>query len=654
MNPNQNETLWKIASLQEQVDKLSQGFGESNRVIKNLLTSQLTAPAYPSSNLLYNGELGHSINSWIDTSYVTNNRAYCCIVWYSNDAPTTGQTLVETYDPFSANTSLKSPANTLYDANYSDWDSQNGIARLNGLKTLDTPLPTNFIDATTPLARASLIAAKRNQYIEIPDDCLMYAGIWDNTSGQRDFIFGTFGFTAELVGTPASTIEKRYKIVFISDRGFTYVSPEITISNAPADGNFTTTAYVQMSWKQQPGQLEVQIYEYVPSSSAYRLLEVVSAGTSYIHLGNILKTVGGYPTGTSSDGRAIYYTKEGEMPNLATDGISAAWDTLNFPMGVPADYDKGNTTDKQWLRIGLSKACNLFVEGITTNGTTTITAPANVFESAYASLLVGLTVEVYDSTDVLLTTTTVSSRTSDTQIVLAASIATGTNRKIRIVGGGFHGILVDKIHLGYHQNTAYAPNPNDARYLQGIAMPASSSQGGVGSGGSDGGLYNCVVGDTLIKTALGERREIQYQKEGASWDSAEFKPNVLIKLRRGFAPVREVISANGLYLKCTDTERFVTNVSDHSGTPLHRLRVGDSILTEIDGKIEKTTIKYISPLLPQEVVYTPSLSHNRLFIAGKKRYKMWEIFLSFFGRKKEKGGFVLHNRKLDEELYSFY
>jgi hypothetical protein len=661
-DPNYNYLLNNFAALKEDFDKLSLQQLESDRIIKNVLNTQLIQLPYPSSNIIENGELYHSVRSWFDTTAGgPDDKDSEAANWFSHPISATSLDSTDARSaPYaSVNNALKSEQNSGYHVERTHWNRANGWAELNGTWTLDTIIPVNYFEPSTPLAWCGLRIAKRNQYIEITDTCLMFAGLWDNTSGQRKFIVGSLGFSATLNAVAASTVERRYKIAFISDRGFTLVSPEITIANAPADGYFSSTANITLSWKQQAGQLQVDIYEYIPSLSEYRLIKQVSAATSYIHDGTYLDVVGSYPSGTSSEGTSIYYTKTGELAGIATDGVSATWDTLNFEILVASDYDKSNTTDRQWLRIGVTEACNLFITGVTSAGTTTLTMPEAIFVDEYPSTAgaqwVGLTVEVYDEDDVLLQTSTISSVTDDSHIVLAHSIATGTNRKIRVVAGGNHGILVDKIHLGFHKNVAYAPNANDVRTLQPVSAPTSSSQGGVGGGGVGGGIYNCVVGSTPIKQGNGDWKIIKTAKEGDHWASAEFHPNLLLKLRRGFDYVREVIAENGCYVRCTDSERFVVDRNDTNGTPLSRLRIGDSVLTEIDGKIESSKIIYISERLDKEFVYTPTLSNNRLFVGGEVFPTLWQRITKLFKRKQKKGGFVLHNLKyLDDEFASTY
>jgi len=752
LTPDVKGLIYQVTALSKSIQGpggINEQLAAQNQSIQSLLTTRAATPAAPVSNLLWNGELGHSRYTWNETSGTpSGDRNEEAAWWFSHNQPAVAASFLDanvntstdtititahgfttglvvdlyqsgggalptglsaatayyvikvdanniklattaanafagtpvvditsaaaggthyvqpwlfqyTYSSVSGR-ELKSYSHTTYDGRYSRWDPVNGWAELTGTTTVDSLLPTNFIDASTPLARIGLIAAKRNEFIEIPSDCRFAAGIWDNTSAQRKFLAGTFAFTAVLSGTAGATTRK-YKALITSDRGYSLLSDEVTISNAPADGAFSSTSNIVMSWPQQAGQLQVEIYELV--GGQYRLIAQVSGATSYIHLGSYLSIEGGYPTASGSELSATFYTRTGEAAALATNGVSATWDTVTFPTAVPSNYNKGNTTDRQWLRVWLSVAPNLYITGCS-NTLTTFTIPTGAINSAAlasggygtgtTSLYAGLTVQIYDSAGTLLTTTTVYSVTSDTEIILNAAPSNGTGRILRIVGGGFHGVLIDKIHLGYQLNTSYAPNPLDIRTLQPRALPASSTQGGVGTGGGTGGGVNCVAAGTPIKLDIGIWKPIQTTRPGQKWSAAGLQPNTLIKLREAMSSVRRVRSANGCEVICTDTEKFVTDRDDHKGTALYLLRVGDPVLTEIDDRIEVSRISEISPILGQMHVYTPTLSDNNLFIAGAWKPGFWQRLRSLFTRRKTLGGFVLHNQKLDPDDPYYY
>jgi len=726
------------------IAQLQHDFNNLSDVVNGILLYQANAYSVPVGNLLFNGEMGHSVNSWYDAAYVVNDTARECAFFYSHNKPAeamtfgtadvstnvltltghgfttgctvdlingggglpTGLAVSTTYFVIyltantislattignaqtgtataitastggngntiqqqlistdartsSTNNELKTIAHTTYNPRYSRWDSSNGQGNLTGTMSIDVLMPQNNVDATTALARVSLIAARLNEYIEIPETASMAAGIWDNTSGQRKFLEGNIGFDAELVGATGA-VERRFKILLTSDRGFSLLSSEITIANSPT--TLSATNYIAMSWYQQAGQLQVDIYErYDPSGiNEYRLVSQVSSATSYIYEGGYLSVVAGYPTATGDTRSATYFTSTTppDMSDLAINAVAPAWDTVNFPIEVPNNYNKALTTNREWVRIWMTVAANIWItSGVTTDGTDTITIPAGIINTAAfasggygtgsSSLYYLLGAEVYDSDDVLLLSTVIADPVSDTSLVLNGAVAAGTDRKLRIVAGGFQGILIDKVHLGYQQNTSYAPNAMDNRTLQPVAAPDGSSQGGTGSGGSGGGINPCVIGSTPIEMSDGEYRRIDACKQLDMWASDGLQPNVLLKLKRSLAKVqvRRVRSANGCEVICTDGESFVTDPSNiGKGTFLSHLRVGDSVLTKIDGRIEQSTISEISSHLGQEWVYTPSLSNTHIFFGGyASKATGFEKVKNMFRSGKRQ--FVLHNAK---------
>lgn len=746
LTPEVRKLQHEMSGMYGGMDDLREQQERNSQSIQSLLNSRANIPASPVSNLLWNGELGHSVHTWNDAttgdmSPASENEEAAW--WFSHNAPapsktftdadvgvvsdtlqfstphtfttgcavdltTTGvlptglaagtayfvryngttsiqlastlanafsgplvditgasgggthtiqQKLISTTAPTSTtNNELKSSTHATYDARYSRWDPVNGWAELAGTMSVDALMPANLVDATTPLARIGLIAARKNKYIELPEDCLFAAGIWDNTSGQRKFLTSDVGFTAELAGA-AGTTERRFRMLITSDRGYSILSNEVTIANAPSDAQFSSTRNIIMSWPQQAGQLQVDIYEYLPATAAYRLLTQVSAATSYIHQGSFLSTEAGYPTSTDTNElNATYFTRTGEVADLAINGVSARWDTVIFPIAVPSDYNKGNTTDRQWVRIWLTKAPNLFIEGCTTDGSGNITAPVAVFEAEYDGLYDAETfyARIYDENGTEIMNSPVHERISGTVIRLEEGVPAGSNRQLRIIGGGLHGVIIDKIHLGYQTNTSYTHNPLDVRTLQPRAAPTSSTQGGPGVGdgggpsdGDDGGGIRCIAGDMPVKMHLGNWKRIKTTQPGQRWAAAGLVPNILIKLKEGVGNVRWVRAANGIELVCTDTERFIVDSLDSKGTPLYQLRVGDPVLTEIDNRIEKSPIAEISAYLGQEMVYTPTLDNNHLFIAGEWKQSVWRRVMSrVLRRKRVMGGFVLHNWKI--------
>lgn len=315
------------------------------------------APQVAAVNQLRNGDLSHSVRTW--NSGAAGDQDLECAHFFTNDAPSTGQQLFETTAATSStNQTLKSSTHSTYNSAYCDWDRTNGIGRLEGTKTLDAPLPSNTARPNTGLMCVGLRAARRNSSIALASSCRIYAGIWDNTAGQRDWLKANsaFALTATPRGTPGASVERRYKVLLYTDRGYTYLSSEATVASAPADGSYSSTVDVYLTWRAIPGILEAHVYMFVPSTGTYRLLEKTS-GSSYADNGTFQNvTVTAYPTATDDRAKAYVATETDALTDLAVDGVDSEWDTIFLNIPIPYNYNVGVTTDKQWLRIGLSVA----------------------------------------------------------------------------------------------------------------------------------------------------------------------------------------------------------------------------------------------------------------------------------------------------------
>ncbi len=770
--PNIRRLELQVADIFDSLNRAGGVYATINaqgQTIYSLLNTRVNTPASPVANLLWNGEIGHSVYTWHDTLTTTpprpanGNREAAW--WYSHQTPASAQSfavgdigtnvvtipghgfttacavdwlaattkptnisllttyfiividpntvslattmanafagtavaftsagaagtqtiqpiLVATYTSTTAGTDLnqelKTTAQTAsYFPQFARWDSTNGWAEMTGTTTVDQPLPMNFVDATVNLARVSLIAARKNSFIEIPDEAKMAVGIFDNTSGERQFLQGSIGLQASFNGIPDPAGDRRdFRVLLTSDRGYQLLSEIVSVYNTPA--TLDATHNITLAWAQQAGQLQVDIIEYDPSGTPeYRLIAQVSAATSFIYQGAYLRLLpDGWPSATGTVLDATYFTQTADMADLATNGVSGFWDTVNFPIEVPNNYDKGVTTDRQWLRVWMTQAPNLFITDAVTDGTGLVAIPDGAVNTAdfasggycgtgvgpwtipYSSgaatesLYVDLVVQVYDVDDALLATTSIDTVTSNTSITLAANVAAGASRKIRIVGAGFHGILIDKVHLGFQQNTSYAPNALDVRSLQPLAAPSSSTQGGVGGGGSGGGIIRCVAKGTPIKMHVGIWKPVETTRVGQLWAAAGLQPNTLIKIKPSYALVRKVTAENGVWIYCTDTEKFMVDGLDTDGTKLMALRVGDTVVTEIDGAIEITRIAEISAHVGRMEVYSPTVSHSKLFVAGQIERTWWQVVRDrLLARwiKPRVGGFVLHNKEQDPD-----
>jgi hypothetical protein len=722
------------------LDNTVNGIAESMKVIQD---TQTETPSAPVANLLWDGEIGHSVNSWHDTSYVVNDTARENSWGFSHNKPaapetfvdadvntgadrvnipghtfTTGQTvdllntggalpaglatgtiyylnvsgddigfagtianaeagtlvnitaaagggthtIQERFITTDARTSatnnkLKAPSHSTYNLRFTDWDSATGEARLTGTKTFDTMLPSNFIDATLGNVYLSFILARRNQYIDIPSTARLFAGIWDSTDGQRDWLTGTIGLAGVAEINGASTIERRYRIFVQTDRGYSILSPEVTVLNAPDDGQYDGDNFVTLTWRATFGYLYTEIWMFTPSTGVYRRLNQSSSGNfTYIDNGAFENTDTGYPTATSTERKAVFFTPTGNISSINVDG--SPWDTMFAPIGIPNNYDKSLTTDRQILRIGLTEAPDLLIPGITTDGTATIIHAEDVFEAEYDTIFDSgtLACEVYDEDEVLIDTAVVLSRTDQKTLVLDKIFASGADRIIRIIGAGFHGLLIDKIHLGFQRNVSYAPNALDARVLQPVAAPSGSTQGGPGTGGTGGGGTVCVELDTPIQLA---NSEFEYEAETIATILREFRknirrylkgenidPNLVCGMQTGIAPTRLVRTRNGFWKRCTNTHTFRLHMWDQTGTPLFKLRVGDRVATSIDGRDELSELVEIGELGRPVSVAGPKLLRGHYYVAGSWRPTWWQkILIALKLRKPSTGGIYAHNEK---------
>lgn len=361
--------LLEVGTVKKTTAENTRGIRNLGSTINVLQSASNNLPPAPAANMLWNGDLGHSVNSWNDTSYVTTDKSKECAWYFSHHKPftpiafttiTTNNELplvahgIETGTAVALKTTTTLPSggasppvaaatyyayastvnvvklattqalalagtpdvtfnagtgagthgiepvliatdartsalnqtikrtegtHSTYDKRYSRWDATRGIAQFNNTRTIDTPVPSNFLEPGQT-ARLGVRIARRTQYVEIPDACLMYAGIVDNTPGQRDFISGATGFAAAAVIAGASTVSRDYRMYVQTDRGYSILSPVITVANAPDDGQYNGTNFVAMEWHAVAGYLNIEIWEYTPSTGVYRLLQEISSGTS--------------------------------------------------------------------------------------------------------------------------------------------------------------------------------------------------------------------------------------------------------------------------------------------------------------------------------------------------------------------------------------
>jgi hypothetical protein len=655
-----------VRELMLRVNELSGAAGVSP-VAETDFTPVAETPAPSAANQLRNGDLSHSVRTW--NNGAAGNQDFECAHFFTHDAPAAAQQLdestgfadlnVDADANAATNKTLKSSAHASYNAAYCDWDRATGQGRLQGTKTLDAPLPSNTAVAARTMCLA-LILALKDAYIVIPSGFRLFAGLWDNTAGQRDWLPATTAFTltGAVRGTPGATTERRYKVFLYTDRGYTFLSNELTILAAPTDPSFSSTVDVYLSWDLIPGVLEAHVYRFNAVAATYDLLEKTSANT-YADNGSKLQAgVAGYPAATDTFPKAYVATELGELDSLAVDGVAAAWDSLFLNIPVPRLYNQSLTTDKQWLRIGANMALDRRVtDAVVNNGSTNIDSATAVF----TALDTGRSVTLTDASSNTHTTTITFVDADSVTMAAAWPHANATGVTLYITGGGDHGLLVDLIHLSYVAGAAYAPYPEDLnRALQPAASPNGSTQGGTvgggGSGGSGEGGITCVEESEPVLVFEGERvRAVPFRdvRVGQSVFTGELRRSRVQKVVRGEDELVRLETENGLRLDCSPSHRVITTRSDTAGRSVERLKAGDPVMTVKEGRVEQTRVRSVRALGRRGRVGTFGLAPGHVYAAGRlKRGRISQIcdipillYRLLLGRPVRPAGVLSHNVK---------
>lgn len=611
-------------------------------------TAPQTAP-----NDLRNGDHSHSVNTWFDSSVTADDKSKECAHWFSNPAPVAAQVLSATdARTSSTNKTLKEGSHSTYDANYADWGRTQGIARLQSTTSLDTPYPNNHAVQPGRTKYIDLIIALRNGTIVSPPGNHLYAGIWDSTTTQRDWVKAAtdFTLTGDVVGSPSGTTERRYKVFLYTDRGYTLISNEVTLVGAPDNASFSSSVFVELGWDFVPGILSADVYRYDVVAATYRLLTRITSGTTSFGDNNSYRpeTISGYPSATDTKPKAYVATRDGELDSVAVDGVDAAWDGAFLNIPVPSGYDQGNTTDPLWLRLGLTIALDRrMTDAVVNNGSTNVASATAVF----TSLDTGRSATLTDGVNTHSITLTYVNAGNATMSA-AWPYANAANVTLYITGGGDHGLLVDLVHSSYIPRAVYSPNSEDIdpNKLQPAARPNGSSQGGVGPGGGgsgegDGGL-RCVALETPIAVLDGNRAKAKRFLDIEPGDhlfSCNLPPNRVLKALRDYAERLWLLQTeNGCELLCSPSHRVICGSSDERGRAVHHLREGDTVLTLVGGRVESSRVSDVRELDYGGGVGTFTLSPGHIYVAGKRRvpwYAPWRSGVA---------GVLSHNVKREE------
>lgn len=619
-------------------------------------------------NQIRNGEGSHSNNTWYEAvAAPTADKGKECALWFSNDAPTPGQVLgFTTGITSSANETLKSfqsdgGVHSTYDPAYSDWDRDKGVMRLTGTKSLDQPLSDNrVVTPNRPVQYIGALIARLNDTIVFPPDCHVYGGIQDNTTG--DWISGTaFALTGAIRGTPATTTERRYKVLAFTDRGFTYLSTEVTLVGAPSDAAFATSD-VLLSWEVVPGILRYSVYRHDITAAKYRLLRTDVIGGSYVDNGALVDDdVGGYPSSTDTILKAYTATREGDLDNIPVDGLP--WAPLFLSPAIPSDYDQSTTTAEQVVRLGLTKALDRqMIDAASTATSTTIQSATGNF----TALDTGRIATLYAADGVTVKHGPEAITFVDaTHVTFATAVATtNADAVLYIEEGGDHGLLIDAIHMSYVPGAAFALSPEDDRLTKGgqnpIAAPSGSSQGGAGGGGGiepgDGGI-GCIALDCPVGVMVGHKLETLTWRAihiGEFLFSGDLRPNQVLRKPKAHTDRLQLVRvrASWLYdieISCSPKHSIITERLDARGRAAGALRPGNHVLCSVGDKVLRLPIRETVDTGRSAEVGTFVLHAGHLYSAGSVYYRTWlRRLIARIFRIRPIVGVLSHNRKVDD------
>ncbi len=623
-------------------------------------------PAKPAQDQqLQNGDFSWSVNGYYEAIPSLGDKAHECAAWFSNDSVVDGQSLsfVNALTS-SANKALKDSSHSNYDPAYCDWDSSQGCARMQGTKSLDAQVP----DSPAFPGRIEYVGGRialRNSQIIVPAGTHMGAYLYDNKLGSEVVMRAgaQISLSATVRGTPASPTERRYKVFYRTDRGYSLLTEEVIVANAPGDSDFATCD-VELSWEAITGVIEAQIFRHDISAGKYRRLFVVSSGgTTYGDNGHVdagYEDTGGYPAATDSTVRCYAATADGDLDNLPVNGVSAEWTDLwlNIPVpGVLSTTGRGN----QVFRLQLDTALDRLFDGLhVSSGVADVTTTTDQFTPLDNGRTVQLT-----SQDGLSVLTTTATFVSTKHLTLAASPTwTDNNTVLYVVGGGDHGLLIDLIHLGWVERAKFAKHPNDLnKTLSPSAAPNESGQGGIGTGGNtgdsgDGGIVGCVPtwcpvgmlhGNNEVSIPFGNLRR------GMALLSGSIQPNFTkdVLFKKQVARLLIVKFRNGVEVPCSAGQPFITSAMDGRGVAAGRLHPGDVCLTMKYGRLERSQIVDVVRTQREERVGVPSLSPGHLFIAGSLRLSFWQQIRDRLAGQQGVSGAILHNAKNEGDQQVF-
>lgn len=226
------------------------------------------------------------------------------------------------------------------------WDRTNGWIEFGtpGTDKFDiaTPLPINLVNLHLPQVWIRFIVAKKTVTGNI-SPLKFYAGIYDSSADQHKLIEGGL-FTANAGIPPVSGSRTLvYKLIATDGKGSIIESNEITVSNAP--NALSAASYVELSWGQLTGLLNIEIYRFDGSRYA-RVFTVLNGSVSFRDTGSDDgENITAFPSGYSRKSAAYAESELLEVGN--------SWVSVRIPVPIPAAYNAAPTTAKQFLRVGI-------------------------------------------------------------------------------------------------------------------------------------------------------------------------------------------------------------------------------------------------------------------------------------------------------------
>jgi hypothetical protein len=314
------------------------------------------------------GEIANNIDNsfpeWSKAAYTTlgvlpadagdtNLEAYN---WY-REQDTEVDITPDTTNPIKAPKTIEPADHTLWAANEGAnadiprWDKINGWFEMGGTAErwdLFCPLPN---DVVLPGQTFYFQLEARLASGALPSGLQLYAGLYDNTAGQRKYIEGgSFTITGEIFGDQSGSTTVSYKVLARTDSGEEALSNTLTFTNAPAV--FSQLNHPRVSFSGVAGFIEFLIYRQIGTDFVLQFTVRNAIEGTYFDVGNPPQAiVSAFPTVTNTKPRAFAMTT-----TFAPGSLNGTNFVQHFlTIFVPTTYDKSVTgPGQQFLRFGFT------------------------------------------------------------------------------------------------------------------------------------------------------------------------------------------------------------------------------------------------------------------------------------------------------------